>query len=200
MFLVYVTGFSWYANLQTTKGRPFSLQTLGIYVTESHDTRWCYIVKGLRESIRIVTVQSRVGRGKVQIRYIRKHSEITITFKIRQLVLKVRPHTESKSFSRSHKPCLQFWKYHLVIIKKFRAFWDVAPCSHVKVDRRFRGAYCLHHQGDDRGSTHLWNVGPLQRDYTALHPRKPKTSYSPPWEPEVSHSYHEVIFCWRMYE
>jgi len=30
---------------------------------------------------------------------------------------------------------------------KFRVFWDVAPCSHVEVDRRFRGAYCLHHQG-----------------------------------------------------
>jgi hypothetical protein len=26
--------------------------------------------------------------------------------------------------------------------------WDVAPCSHVEVDRRFRGAYCLHHQGN----------------------------------------------------
>jgi hypothetical protein len=36
---------------------------------------------------------------------------------------------------------------------KFRIFWDVAPCSHVEVDWRFRGAYCLHHQG----STHLWN-------------------------------------------
>jgi hypothetical protein len=31
---------------------------------------------------------------------------------------------------------------------KFRVFWDVAPCSHVEVDRRFRGAYCLHHQGN----------------------------------------------------
>jgi hypothetical protein len=31
---------------------------------------------------------------------------------------------------------------------KFRVFWDVAPCSHVDVDRRFRGAYCLHHQVD----------------------------------------------------
>jgi hypothetical protein len=28
-------------------------------------------------------------------------------------------------------------------------FWDVAPCSLVETDRRFRGAYCLHHQGDD---------------------------------------------------
>jgi hypothetical protein len=30
---------------------------------------------------------------------------------------------------------------------KFRVFWDVAPCSHVEFDRRFRGAYCVHHQG-----------------------------------------------------
>jgi hypothetical protein len=26
---------------------------------------------------------------------------------------------------------------------KIKAFWDVAPCSLVGVDRRFRGAYCL---------------------------------------------------------
>jgi len=31
----------------------------------------------------------------------------------------------------------------------FRVFWDVAPCSHIEVDLRFRGAYCLHRQGDD---------------------------------------------------
>jgi hypothetical protein len=31
---------------------------------------------------------------------------------------------------------------------KFRVFWNVAPCSHVAVDRRFRDVYCLHHQGD----------------------------------------------------
>jgi hypothetical protein len=24
-------------------------------------------------------------------------------------------------------------------------FWDVAPCCRVEIDRRFRGAYCLHH-------------------------------------------------------
>jgi hypothetical protein len=40
---------------------------------------------------------------------------------------------------------------------EIRAFWDVAP----------RG-----HQGDYGGSTHLWNVGLLQQDYTALHPRR----------------------------
>jgi hypothetical protein len=54
------------------------------------------------------------------------------------------------------------------------AFWDIMPCSLVVVDRRLRGAYCLHNQGnhrpDDGGSTHIWNVSLLQRDYTAPHP------------------------------
>jgi hypothetical protein len=41
---------------------------------------------------------------------------------------------------------------------KVRAFWDIAPRSLVEVDQRFRGAYCLHHDGDDPddgGSTYL---------------------------------------------
>jgi hypothetical protein len=50
---------------------------------------------------------------------------------------------------------------------KQTSYWT---CSCVEVDRRFRGTYCLRHQGND-SSTHLWNVGPLQRDYTALPPR-----------------------------
>jgi hypothetical protein len=32
---------------------------------------------------------------------------------------------------------------------KTAAFWDIVPCSLVVVDRRFRGAYYLHHQGDE---------------------------------------------------
>jgi hypothetical protein len=40
---------------------------------------------------------------------------------------------------------------------KVTAFWDIAPCSHDEVGQCFRGAYCLHHQGnpDDGGSKHL---------------------------------------------
>jgi hypothetical protein len=30
----------------------------------------------------------------------------------------------------------------------FWVFLDIAPCSHVEVDRRFRGAYYLYHQGE----------------------------------------------------
>jgi hypothetical protein len=32
---------------------------------------------------------------------------------------------------------------------KFRVFWEVLPCSHLDVDRRFRGACFLHLQGDE---------------------------------------------------
>jgi hypothetical protein len=55
-----------------------------------------------------------------------------------------------------------------------RVFWDIAPCS-LGVERRFRGAYYLHHKRNDGGSTLLWNVG-LFRDYTALYPRRLSSS------------------------
>jgi hypothetical protein len=38
---------------------------------------------------------------------------------------------------------------------KITPFWDTAPCSVIEVDRRFRGAYCLHHR-----------PGSGDRDYT----------------------------------
>jgi hypothetical protein len=31
---------------------------------------------------------------------------------------------------------------------KMTVYWDVAPCSLLDIDRRFRGAYCLHQQSD----------------------------------------------------
>jgi hypothetical protein len=87
---------------------------------------------------------------------------------------------------------LQPWRWHLATTQKtnidifiavkasyfmkFRIFWDVALCSHVEVDED---------SPDDGGSNHFWNIGQLQRDYTALHPRRLWTSYSPPWEPEI---------------
>jgi hypothetical protein len=30
-----------------------------------------------------------------------------------------------------------------------KAFWDIGPCGLVEVDRNVRGAYCLHHHGDE---------------------------------------------------
>jgi hypothetical protein len=46
----------------------------------------------------------------------------------------------------------------------------IASCCLLEVHRRFRGAYCLHNlRPDDGGITRLWNVGLLQRDYSALY-------------------------------
>jgi hypothetical protein len=53
---------------------------------------------------------------------------------------------------------------------KMTAFWDIAPCSLVNVDRRFRSTYSVHNRGDDGhdgGSPQLRNVGLLHRDYVA---------------------------------
>jgi hypothetical protein len=41
------------------------------------------------------------------------------------------------------------------------AFRDMAPYSPVEVYRRFRGAYCFHHQPDYGDSAHLRNIGLL---------------------------------------
>jgi hypothetical protein len=62
------------------------------------------------------------------------------------------------------------------------AFWDTEPRCLVEVYRRFRGAYCP----VDRCSMNFWNDGLVLRDYAALCSRRLSSSYSPPWEPEIS--------------
>jgi hypothetical protein len=42
---------------------------------------------------------------------------------------------------------------------KIKGFWDIAPCSLVGVHPRFRGAYCLHHQGE----TSVYSSGTTRR-------------------------------------
>jgi hypothetical protein len=66
---------------------------------------------------------------------------------------------------------------------KMTIFWDAAPCSLVETDRRFRGAHCLHHHGDEwvlrpngGGSKHLWNISQFLPDYMAHHPRRQSPS------------------------
>jgi hypothetical protein len=41
---------------------------------------------------------------------------------------------------------------------------------------------------DDGGSKHLWNVGKFLPDYMTQQPRRRPSLYSPPWEPEITHS------------
>jgi hypothetical protein len=53
-------------------------------------------------------------------------------------------------------------------------FYDIAPCSLLGVDRRFRYAYCHHHHVSlmMEAVRTPWNVGLLEGDYTALYPRR----------------------------
>jgi hypothetical protein len=56
------------------------------------------------------------------------------------------------------RQCETFRTYQTKRSMKMAVVWNVAPCSLVEIDRRFRGAYCPHHQGDrpdDEGSEHL---------------------------------------------
>jgi hypothetical protein len=67
------------------------------------------------------------------------------------------------------------WDFRFSLLRVWRwQLFGTAPCCLVEVYPRSRGAYCLAssvrliHRPDDRGSTHLWNVGLFQWDYSAL--------------------------------
>jgi hypothetical protein len=46
-------------------------------------------------------------------------------------------------------------------LKKMGVFWDVVPCNLAESDRRFRGAYCLYHQGGRRRENMKSHIGVL---------------------------------------
>jgi hypothetical protein len=52
---------------------------------------------------------------------------------------------------------------------KVTVVWDVAPCSLVDIDLRFRGAYCLHHQGNESFTTFMIIFIPFEtkRDFNS---------------------------------
>jgi hypothetical protein len=76
------------------------------------------------------------------------------------------------------------------VVMKGTIFWDITPCSPLKVNRRFGGTYLLHLHGSvfhlltrwfllglffdpkDGGDMFLRKVGCLAKDYTALYPRR----------------------------
>jgi hypothetical protein len=96
-------------------------------------------------------------------------------------MLTLRPCREKPGYRRTNVGLyfVRFEALRTAIMTKI-AFWNIAPCIKVKVYRRFRSTYCLHHRSDDRGSTRLRNVCLLQRDYTALYYRKLTSSMKIP--------------------
>jgi hypothetical protein len=63
-------------------------------------------------------------------------------------------------------------------------FWDVATCSLVELNRSFRGAYYLHHQGDLSQWAHLKRRSSSIRLHGATSQKT--SSYSLTWEPKIS--------------
>jgi hypothetical protein len=96
------------------------------------------------------------------------------TFRLYWLVWKV-PAPCSNNHSTEHEPTMSDLEVLTAASMKTTAFCNTAPWNLVEIYRRFRGAYCLHHQGhrlNDGGSTRFWNVTLLQRDYTAMYPKR----------------------------
>jgi hypothetical protein len=77
---------------------------------------------------------------------------------------------------------------------KMAVFWVVAPCSLAEVYRRFRGACCLHHKGDETAST---SETPVYFYQTALR-NNPQNSHLHYWRHEnlKSHCWHtSILHC-----
>jgi hypothetical protein len=72
-------------------------------------------------------------------------------------------------------------------------FRVVAQCSVVEVYLRFRGDF-----PGGGGSRNLWNVGKLLQDYNAT--TQKTSSYSTPWEPEISLSKKKLLNWLPNYE
>jgi hypothetical protein len=92
----------------------------GSHLHEAQNLLGCTAVLLMMEAAR--TSETSVDIQLITRQYIPEDSEL---------------HTSSRENLKSH------------IFIKFKVFWDVAPCSHFEVARRFRGVYCLRHQGDE---------------------------------------------------
>jgi hypothetical protein len=88
---------------------------------------------------------------------------------------------------------------------KVSVFWYAVPCSLVHTYRRFRGAYYLYLQVNDRGTYRLWNVGQFLPDQTVQQPgRQVILRFECYWWEKHTHTHkhkHEhsdAIFLWNM--
>jgi hypothetical protein len=77
-------------------------------------------------------------------------------------------------------------------------FWVVATCCLVQIYRRFRGAYCLHNQGNDECSEHLWNVGKLPYTCKTTRRNNPEDSHLHTSRSENLKS-HEADYIWPIW-
>jgi hypothetical protein len=99
-----------------------------------------------------------------------------------------------KSVPDSGGYSLAYFKWKIPHHELERAEAETAPqpftlcavCAKLKAMSKLTATDLFIITTDDGGSTHHYIVGLLLRDYMALYPRRLSSSYSPPWEPEIS--------------
>jgi hypothetical protein len=95
------------------------------------------------------------------------------------------------------------FEFLTAVVMKSSIFWDITPCSPLKVNWRFGGTCRLHLQGrkisrarnqresrwqadpEDGGDMFLRNVGWNSTDYTASYPRRWYSLYPQLWIPQI---------------
>jgi hypothetical protein len=133
----------------------------------------------IRSELQIFIISDRIKDNKKELH---DHIQRMDPYRIARKAVEYKPieHRDDGLPKRRWLLKIPIWSEHIlwstvmlmtdddVFNRKKIAFWGIAPCSLVRVDRRFRGAYflrqipnwrfkgvyCLHHQGDG-GGTHL---------------------------------------------
>jgi hypothetical protein len=85
----------------------------------------------------VYSVVPRTPACFILLLYEDRHIETVLLICLRDGATQFATKGENEPFANQIKP-------------KMAVFWDVVPSSLVDTNRRFRGAYCLHHQGPDR--------------------------------------------------
>jgi hypothetical protein len=139
--------------------------------------------KRLNRKIRY-KVEYKYNTGKTQEHTDVKHRNLWLSKTEEVKKCNVLPNTtdHTVSVTELRRACNTWRKLQRHTKSMFRVvFCYILSCKMI-VDRRFRGAYCLHHQG--------WvSLVGRQSFYTAVYPRRRLwTSYSPPWELKISHT------------
>jgi hypothetical protein len=83
---------------------------------------------------------------------------------------------------------------------KMSVFWDVAPCILVDTGRRFRGAYCLHHQGNDTSWGGLLNnVDQLAKLIKAVLYSEPEINEDRRFNQPVKWGRFSFLLSWQLF-
>jgi hypothetical protein len=111
-------------------------------------------------SVSLILLESniRFSRNSVRRPYrwmsFHDHTASTRVGRLRVSTLTVMPWHSLRNYTSDRRNWQEFWVvkwicFHLYVVLKMKTFWDMALYSLLEAEWCFRGAYCLHHQGDN---------------------------------------------------